>query len=452
MDIRTLFYNLREEVSCPVCSDLFKDPRQLPCLHSFCLHCLKHWHQTSGGQNTLRCPKCQTHSRVPASGDLKDLPTSFYLNGLIDVLAIKECNTTQVTCGNCDRKSSEASYCFQCCIFYCEQCLIAHNIMRNNKDHRVLAVKNFQDKDFEDVLKRPVFCPVQGHQKKELEYVCKKCDTAVCPTCVMLDHNGHTLKLIEEEAEVQKIEMKALIEEQRQNLQEKMNLVSQLDEDYAKLVQQSENLIRDVETFVDNLMKTIEAKKKNIISAVENDTRNSLESLTEKKTEIEEEIKTIQLSLKKVENLLTRSTNAEVIQLKKSLRTILEDIEQTKHISRDPEGLSALVFVENHKMLDIVNGEEIGFLENPNQAKGSDCLAEGKGIIEGTVGHEAQFNLTTRKFNKTQCYCKRDNVTVEMRNEQGRECVTKVQIDDNKDGSYTISYPPSNNSEGQKQY
>ena len=29
-----------------------------------------------------------------------------------------------------------------------------------------------------------------------------------------------------------------------------------------------------------------------------------------------------------------------------------------------------------------------------------------------------------------------------MRDNQGRECVTKLQIDDNKDGSYTISYSP----------
>ena len=88
-------------------------------------------------------------------------------------------------------------------------------MMRNNKDHRVLAVKEFQDKDYEDVLKRPVFCSRQGHQKKELEYVCKKCEIAVCQTCVTLDHGGHTLKLIEEEAEAQKIVMTALIQEQK---------------------------------------------------------------------------------------------------------------------------------------------------------------------------------------------------------------------------------------------
>ena len=442
MDIRTLFYNLREEVSCPVCSDLFKDPRQLPCLHSFCLHCLKHWHQTSGGQNTFRCPKCQALSRVPASGDLKDLPTSFYLNGMIDVLAIKECNTTQVTCGNCDKKSSEASYCFQCCMFYCEQCLIGHNMMRNNKDHRVLAVKEFQDKDYEDVLKRPVFCSRQGHQKKELEYVCKECETAVCQACVTLHHGGHTLVLIEEEAEAQKIEMTALIQEQRQQLQAYMNLITQLDEEYAKLIQQSENVKSNVNRFTDNLIKTIQAKRQNILAAVENETIKSGESVARTKTEIQQKITMIESSLEKADKLLTRSINAEVVQLKKSLATILEEVEQAKHVSRDPEYLTTIVFVENQKIENIIKNEEIGFLEVFIPSTAIESVAEGKGLREGTVGREAQFNLTTRDANKKQCYNKRDNVTVEMRDEHGRECVTKVQIDDNKDGIHNISYSP----------
>ena len=442
MDIRTLFYNLREEVSCPVCSDLFKDPRQLPCLHSFCLHCLKHWHQTSGGQNAFRCPKCQALSRVPASGDLKDLPTSFYLNGMIDVLAIKECNTTQVTCGNCDKKSSEASYCFQCCMFYCEQCLIGHNMMRNNKDHRVLAVKEFQDKDYEDVLKRPVFCSRQEHQKEELKYFCKKCETAVCQTCVTLDHGGHTLKLIGEEAEAQKIEMTALIQEQRQNLQAYMNLVTQLDEEYAELIEQSENVKRNVDSFTDDLIKTIQAKRQNILAAVENETRKSGESVARAKTEIQQKITMIESSLKTADKLLTRSINAEVVQLKKSLTAILEEVEQAKNVSRDSEYLPTVVFVENQKIENVINSEEIGFLEISSPIKANESIAEGKGLREGTVGREAQFNLTTRNANKRQCYDKRYNVTVEMRDEHGRECVLKVQIDDNKDGIYNINYSP----------
>ena len=398
----------------------------------------------SHGRDTIRCPKCQAVSRVPESGDLKDLPTSFYLNGLIDVLAIKECRNSQVKCGNCEKKSSETSYCFQCCIFYCQPCATAHNIMRSNKDHRVMALKDFQDKDYEDVLKRPVFCPKQGHTEEELKFFCKDCETAVCQTCVTLGHKSHTMNLIQEEAETQKIHIKSMIETQKKNLKAKMNIIRQLDEDYAKLIQQGEDVKRDVQRIVDNLIAVIEVKKRNIFSAVENQTTKSLESLTKRKNKIEEQIVLIESSLEKAEKLLTRSINAEVVQLKKSLGSIFEEVDQTEPIDGDPERLLVpLTFVENRKLLNLVNTEEIGSLD---QTKASQCIAEGKGIQEGTVGGEAQFVLTTRNAQARQCYNMCNSVTtcvtVEIRDEQGRECATEVRINDNKDGSYKFTYFP----------
>ena len=440
MDIKTLLHNLREEVSCSVCSNIFTDPKHLPCLHSFCLHCLKQWHRTSYGRDTIRCPNCQAVSRIPESGDLKDLPTSFYLNGLIDVLAIKECKTSQVRCGNCDKKSSETSYCFQCCVFWCEECLIGHNIIRSNKDHRVLALKDFQDTDYEDVLKRPAFCPKQGHTK-ELKYFCKNCEQAVCQTCVILTHGSHTLSLIQEEAETQKIQMKSLFETQRRNLQAKKNAVSRLDEDYAKLLQQGEDVKKGVQKTVDNLITAIQAKKQNIFSAVENQTMKSLESVTKRKTKIDEQITVIESSLEKAEKLVTRGTNAEVVQLKKSLEKILEGVDQTEPTNSDPEGLLVrLAFVENQKLLNNVSTEEIGTLELLYETKASQSLAEGKGLKEGAVGTGAEFVLTTRNAEAGLCYNKHDRVMVEIRDEQGRECETETRINDNKDGSYKISY------------
>ena len=443
MDIKTLFHNLREEVSCPVCTNIYTDPKHLPCLHTFCLQCLKQWHRTSHGGDTIRCPKCQALSRVPESGDLKDLPTSFYLNGLIDVLAIKECKTSQVRCGNCDKKSFESSYCFQCCVFWCEECVIGHNIIRSNKDHRVLALKDFQDKDYEDVMKRPAFCPKEEHNKEELKYFCKNCEAPVCQMCVTVDHGGHSIKLIKEEAERQKIEMKSLIENQRRNLQAKMNAVSQLDEDCAKLIQQGEDVKRDVQSFVDNLIATIQAKKQFFFSAVEKETNKSLERVTKRKTEIERQMTVINSSLEKADKLLTRNTNAEIVQLKNSLDTIFEGVDQTEPTDRDPEGLPArLVFVGNQKMLDTVSTKEIGTLQIPQQTKTSQSVAEGKGLEEGIINREARFVLTTRNAEGRQCYNERDHVTVEIWDEQGRECATEVRINDNKNGLYQISYSP----------
>ena len=442
MDLTTLFYNLREEVSCSVCSDIFTDPKHLSCLHSFCSKCLQQWYETCGGGEAVKCPKCQTFSRVPASGDLKDLPTSFYLNGLIDVLAIKECRKTQVKCGNCDKKRSEVSYCFQCCIFYCDQCVAAHNILRRNREHRVLAIKDFQDKDYEDVLKRPVFCSRQDHQEEELKYYCKECETTLCQTCFALDHGGHALKLIKEEAETQKLEIKYVIEMHRKTLEAKMKEVTQLDEDYAKMIQQNEIVKRDAQRFADKLIKSIQAKLQNIITSVENQTKKSLESLTAKRSEIQHQISVLESSLNEADKLLKRSTTAEIVQLKKSLPTIFHGGNQTEPIVYDPSSQEGLIFVENQKMNDIVNMEGIGFLKEANRTEPIESLVEGEGLKEGTVARKAQFNLITRNVERKQWYDERNRVTIKIKDEQGQECVTDVQIDDNKNGIYNISYYP----------
>ena len=165
--------------------------------------------------------------------------------------------------------------------------------------------------------------------------------------------------LIEEEAEAQKIEMTVLIQEKRQNLQDEMNLITRLDEEYAKLIEQSENVKRNVNRFTDNLIKTIQAKRQNILAAVENETRKSVESVARTKTEIQQKITMIESSLEKADQLLTRSINAEVVQRKKSLTAILEEVEQAKHIFRDPELLPTVLFVENQVIVNIINSEEI---------------------------------------------------------------------------------------------
>ena len=169
--------------------------------------------------------------------------------------------------------------------------------MRDKKEHRVLALKQFQDRDYEDVLKRPVFCSKEGHQKEELKYFCKECETALCQTCVILDHGGHVLKLIEEESKNKALEIKSILQTQREELDAKLNVITQLDEDCAKVIQQSEITKRDVQRFADGLIKTIQAKMKSIITAVESQTKKSLERIKAKRSEIQQQINVTKSSL-----------------------------------------------------------------------------------------------------------------------------------------------------------
>ena len=64
-------------------------------------------------------------------------------------------------------------------------------------------------------------------------------------------------------------------------------------------------------------------------------------------------------------------TGASLIALAKS---IFHRMDQTEPIVYDPSSLRTFVFVENKKMLHIVNGEEIGVLEEAFRTKASESL------------------------------------------------------------------------------
>ena len=227
--------------------------------------------------------------------------------------------------------------------------------------------------------------------------------------------------------------MKSLVEKQRCNLQAKMKTANRLDLDkeFAKLMQQGGDVKRDVQRLVDNLVAVIKAKRQNILSSLEKETRRSLDLVTERKTEIQRQITAIESSLENADKLLTRSSNAEIVQSKKSLDIIFEGVDQTAPIDRDNKSLPAgFVFEKNIKLLETVKTDDIGTLQILQPTTASHFICEGKGIEEGIVNREAQFTLTSRNGRGKQCYDKRDRVTVEIRDERGRECATKVGIND----------------------
>ncbi|XP_024126668.1 nuclear factor 7, ovary [Oryzias melastigma] len=70
---------LEEELTCPVCRDIFEDPVFLPCSHSFCRDCLKRWWKK---KQVLKCPVCKNacgSKRPPCNLALKNACEAFLL-------------------------------------------------------------------------------------------------------------------------------------------------------------------------------------------------------------------------------------------------------------------------------------------------------------------------------------------------------------------------------------
>ena len=439
MDLQTLLHNLHEEVSCSVCMSPFTDPKILPCFHTFCLHCLNELQRTSGKHGEITCPECRRKFQVPGSGYPQDLPANFRMNSLLDVMAIKKCNVAGVKCGNCDKTSAQSFYCFKCCAFWCDDCIAAHNIIRANKDHRVLAIKDFQDQDIEDVLKRPVFCQIEHHESEELKFFCKNCENAICNTCAITLHEGHAKLLLQNVANERKSSLQSAMETQKKKVLQMRNTITRLQSECNEIQEQVACVKKSAQSFIDNLMKVFETKKQKLFKEVEDKAQEVIERLVEQQSEVEYKLRRIETSIEETERFLKRSTNAEIVQFNTVFQEEITD--EAELVDCDRKDLCHFVFFPNKSLMAKTQSEGVGFLKQIiSRTKSRNSKADGKGITEVTVGLEAQFVLTTRNAENEQCYEQCDIITVEIRNDEDLECATEAQVQDTKDGSYNISY------------
>ena len=378
----------------------FTDPKQLPCLHSFCLHCLEGIERTSARQDEIACPECRRVFKIPGGGNLNEFPTNFRLNSLLDVLAIKECKTSRVKCGNCDKRSEHCFYCFQCCSFWCDDCISLHNGIRANKEHHALALKDFQDEDFESILKRPTFCQQKHHENEELKFFCIDCKVAICNWCVATIHDGHAKMILKEVAEGRKLQMKSAIESKKQNVKRKMNKIAELDEQCAKIQAQAVRVKTNAQMFAAKIFAMVEANKLNVFQAVDNQAKESVERLGQQKQEIQDQIKVEETGIEKTETLLKRSTIAEIVQCGSDLLSSMSpktDSDKEDQVGHNHESLRQFVFLENKTLEEKLNTEGFGvfktFISKTNAQQSS---AEGKGISEATAGLRSRRTVLRR--------------------------------------------------------
>ena len=440
MDIQTLLNNLHEELSCSVCMSKYTDPKQLPCLHSFCLHCLNGIQRTSGRRDKIACPECRQEFKIPENGNLAALPTNFRINSLLDVLAIKECSTTGVKCGNCDKRSKRSHYCFQCYAFWCEECISFHNGIKANKDHYTLALEEFQDQDFENILKRPLFCGIAGHEKKKMKFFCKICEVAICNACALLDHEGHAKMLLELAANERKLRLKSAIESQKKRAEAKKIQIEKLNERYNEVLEQAACVRENVLEYADSIHAAIEAKKLEILDYLERKTKSSLEQIGIHSNEMQKELQLCESDIENTETLIKRCTSAEIMQPNDMLDKIFKDENNHDDTANRERSFPRFCFVKNQKLFDLASVEQIGSLNHLTLTRGQQSSADGKGISKAIVGLEAQLFVTTRNAEGQQYHDDYDSVTLEIRNRQGDNCAAEVQVQDNQDGTYKIKY------------
>ena len=447
MDIPTLMHNLKEEVTCSVCIHLYEEPKQLPCLHIFCLECLNDLARTSTPHGKIKCPLCQIEVAVPENGSMETLPDCFHLKNLRDILAIKECNTSKVTCGNCDQKSEDTCYCFNCGKFWCKDCVNAHNILRENKEHRVLPLKDFQEEDFHDVLKRPAFCPKELHEKGVFKFYCKVCEVPVCYTCMTLEHSGHEVEHLEIATRTVKDSLATQLDTAKKSCQTMSIYIRELEEQSRITERRSQIVKEQIQQTVETMISTLQQQERKLVTEVDNQTKEALEKFEKDKANFQDQLRQRQKAIAQVERLLKRISGAELVRAKSSLNALLPALPPTPNVlaSSCERRSLATVFLENQALIHSLQTSGIGHLDK-TAVQAIHCAV--KLLNEPIAGLETRLELITRRLDDEQSsFPAADSVTVKVASVQNGTLAGDIQIKDRNNGTYEVTCIPKQTGE-----
>ncbi|XP_069810195.1 E3 ubiquitin/ISG15 ligase TRIM25-like [Dendropsophus ebraccatus] len=205
------FADLRDDLDCSICLNVFTDPVTLRCGHNFCHVCIDQMMDAQDG--AYSCPECRDKFRERPVLK-KNVTLCKIVRGFLHSEPCKE--ATKILCTHCvDSPVLAVKSCLHCETSLCDTHLRVHS---DSAEH-VLS----EPSDSLDTRK----CPIH---KKILEYFCTEDDTCVCMSCSLVgEHRGHRVENLVEASEKKKEKLRNALQKlapKMQNLETKKNELS----------------------------------------------------------------------------------------------------------------------------------------------------------------------------------------------------------------------------------
>ena len=290
--------SVRQLLLCTICYDRYKEPRILPCLHSFCEGCLEKYlgfHQQQYLQqislNPLHrlhearfpCPTCREKMLIPAQG-VKGFRRDFRAIQIQDYLSLTE-NSIVPECATCiTTKVNSEYYCSDCQQYLCSICKDTHI----NTNHTMKTLE-------EQIEEKEEHTTCSVHKQDDLRYFCINCKLAICLMCKTSSHTTHRCVGLQEHFRKQ---LSVIIT--RNNELKKCTTVLRRTEEQLK---DKESLLKNAK---ERCIMAIENRAQHVISAAE----EQKQTLTDQvKITIGEEENNVTKRLQQVDTLLSNMTD-----------------------------------------------------------------------------------------------------------------------------------------------
>ena len=424
--------NTAINVTCSVCSQVFKNPKILSCCHSCCKECLEEIQENS----KITCPnrKCKLETKVPAGG-VKDLPDNFFVEHLVDeyILKLKVNGEEDVKCDNCDKDDPVASYCSHCSVFLCNVCSESHKRDKRTAGHerKVISFPELKSKRHVPLWKKPKTMMCEKHNI-ELSFYCVSCKELICMCCTTQEHSEHIHDAADQLAKRHREELKKItnpIKEMKDCLSKACKNLDEMAEEIQKF---STELNQDIDQHYDELIDSLIKQKEEIKQQLQFTVLQKKKAVVGQLEEVQSMQEEVQ-SMVELKSTIERGSPQEVLFAKNQVINRMREVtDKYATVNIEPVQSATMEFLPNK--VAVPQFGQIFTHIDPAASEVSSIP------LYAFVGQKVELTVSTKYHFGYKCSRGGSQVVVELEYNTGEVAVAEVK--DNKDGSYLVSFAP----------
>ena len=189
----------------------------------------------------------------------------------------------------------------------CPDCVNAHEPLRNVafEGHKVSPIKQFQDEDYEALLKRQSFCSQQYHEREVTRFFCVECQSCVCQSCIITGHKNHTVEPLDKAADDEKAKVMTGAELMKEKSKVCSDVIREFEQTAVNLEANITAAKRKVSQTAEQIIARIRECDREAITDLEKTRVSRTEKLNAAKTQVQSLAKQFNQAAEFANNLAT---------------------------------------------------------------------------------------------------------------------------------------------------
>ncbi|NXW11650.1 TRIM3 protein, partial [Fregetta grallaria] len=415
---------------CSICLDRYRNPKVLPCLHTFCEspilllryrtpwpllpsirppvpyppsplragpdplvvpvrpRCLQNYIPPQS--LTLSCPVCRQTSILPERG-VAALQNNFFITNLMEVL-----QRDPESCGPHPGRGLDP----------------------------VSAVTG-----------QPLSCP--NHEGKVMEFYCEPCETAMCHECTEGEHREHVTVPLRDVVEQHKAALQQQLDAVRSRLPQLAAAIGLVSEISQQLVERKNEAVSEIGSTFEELETALRQRKGLLVRDLEATCGAKQKVLQAQLDALRQGQESILSSCAFTEQALHHGTATEVLLVKKQMSERLSELASQEFPEHPHENAQLDYVVETEGVRkSILN---LGVLITTS-ATAHKTVATGEGLRHAVVGQPSSLSVTTKDKDGELVRSGSASLRFQVTAPDGGAAEAEVQ--DNKNGTYELLYTP----------